>query len=168
MKYSEALRQIAEWISVPRDDPSDTVGGPRCRFAVNKKFSDDELTRIESRFEFKLPKAYREFLKMIGSGVFYDVSSRPEIDIELRRIDDICEMISTMSDLPREEVFSRYLPIGMDRTSGKALVLASGDIAGTLFEVGSLPEKWGDLELKNERGESFEGWICNVVLSASG
>ncbi len=165
MEYYACLKQIAEWASLSNGKPIDTPCGVRYWFGVEKRFSEDELSEIESEYNLRLPMPFRQFLLTIGCGVFFGEESKERTGIQFRRIDDICYTVSTMSDQP-QKVFARFLPIGIDRTGGKALIIGLGDEDANVFEFASLPEKWESLELGKNGGRRFELWICDLVRRA--
>lgn len=128
--------------------------------SVDKRFTEKELLAIEGKWSIRIPDFYRHLLLSVGSGVFMSDSGNPKIGLELRRLDDILDMVAFLSTKDPHTIFSEYLPIGRHRDTGQAVLLRMNkEHRSEVVLLANLPESWDELDAKDVESKPLEDWL---------
>jgi hypothetical protein len=165
MKYSDALRQLSEWTRLSAGSPIELPCGKEYSFGVVRQYKQPELVDLEANYRLRLPCAYREFLVLVGAGLFFSTSEPVPSGIEFRRIDDVCAMLSRLSPLREIGEPFPFLPVGADRTASQLLVFGLVEGGYRFFRVESPSASWDDFGVDERSETDFQVWLVELVSS---
>lgn len=158
------LSSIRRMVERSKTDKSRVQTRERGWCGVEKQFNEEELLAIEKKRSIKLPGFYREFLRELGSGVYFSTLGDCQVGLELRRIDDMLDIVASWSRQKQHDVFSKYIPIGRDRETGQLLLLKmDSEHDAEIVLVPEMPKCWDELDVGELTSYAFDAWLASRI-----
>jgi hypothetical protein len=150
-EFCDDLKRIASWTDSSNRAKIETSSGSWHQFFLGKRYTKQEIERLQSTYCLKLPRLFQQFLEVVGCGQFFAIPYKRGIPftrrtgIDLKEIGLICQIMPKISNESPHKLFERYIPLGVDFNRQKAIILdQSGD--GFVFFREHLPDDWCSIQ----------------------
>jgi SMI1 / KNR4 family (SUKH-1) len=166
-EFIESLKQLKKWCA---NKNTNEIKSEILNFDISQ-ISDEDINKIKTYTEQKLPESYYSFLKEIGIGrLFYDTTYRGG-GIEIFDLDALIEnnkIILSEIESENEPTKEQFIMIGIHHAMGDWFGFDVSKVGISNFDVfcHEYPiYEYGETSDELKSWRSFEDWVINLVAS---